>query len=689
MNIQRFRLSLPQTFAIGNKQSDGLVIEGYAVHYDKAFPAQRFPKYIIDRGAISQAVIDTYLKKPLLLWSHDMDDLPLGPVLALSNRGDGLWMRGLIRNVGKGAELIPHIEDGTVSSLSIGFVMGEPDYDEETQTYRVTEVKELFDISVVNLGRDDEAGFEPIKSGNLTHAAGSHASAVYLQRSHTMSEINQDLLAEVKQELSKEQAVTMANINKENVEKIAKLENQVKAFGDESKRTSVELKEFTEKIGTQFTKAVEALNEDRKTAMLNMSGGATLHEIPLSLEQVMNIPGGAARRLFSKNVCDDIEQAQLWSDNVHLIDMALCAKDPTRKMIPIQDRISQMKAGKFLNRLVKRFAMDTATSAEGSQYVPTGYSNRLIEMIGMASLVDNLFEKWTMLEASCYKPVEGADILATRFAQKTAYISAFDSTEQTPGSANVAYVAEMLRTRVQISGEMTDDSMIPIIPYVMDKSAKGQARALDKWDLSGDDAAGTSFDSGDVPGATDCRYCGNGLRQIAAARSGTLDMSTVDTDTFIKLWALMGTYGQNPGDLAIICSLGTYLRKFMNFRDSDGHSVVTTVDKIGSGATILNGQIGSVYGIPIIPSEWILQTFAPTGYYTGSGQTHSIIVLVNRRAFSRGIWKQPSPEIIRDGINNVYDVVTWFRSDFQCDFAASFPSASDIPVVFGYGVTTV
>lgn len=685
--MKEFRFSQPLAFEAGERNKDGITIKGMAVHYGVVFPKVGGPKYLIKPDAIDQSVIDEFMKRHPLLWSHDMDDLPLGPVQELANEPGGLRMRGLVRNIGKGEVLIPHIEDGTVRSLSIGFLMDEPEYDEKTQVWTITRIKRLFDISVVNLGHDDEAGFVPLKNGQSTHSAGSHAAAVYL-RSNNMDVTKEALLAEVKQELDKKHEVTVDLIKRETTDKIGRLESQMKEMASDHHKTTAELRTHAEKASADFKAALETINEERKAALMGVSGAATLHEIPLSLGQIMTLPGDAARGLFNKQVCEDIGLAQMWSDTVHLIDQALCAQDPTRKMVPVEKRIAAMKSGKFLNKLVRKFAMDTSTSAEGSQYVPTGYTNRLIEMIGQESKVDALFEHWNMPEASCYKPVEGADILATRFAQKTAVISAFDSTEQTPGSANIQYVAEMLRTRVQISGELTDDSMIPIIPYVMMKSAKGMARALDKWDISGDDAAGTSFDSGDVPGSTDCRYCGNGLRQIGNARSGTMDMATVDSDNFVKLWKKMGVYGQNPSDLAIVCSLAVYLMKLMNFRDSDGHSLVTSVDKFGSGATILNGQIGAIYGIPIVLSEWILNTFAPTGFYTGAGGVHSILMLLNRRAFSRGTWKQPSPEIIRDGINNVYDVVTWFRSDFQCDFAASFPSSSDIPVVWGYNIAT-
>ena len=60
----------------------------------------------------------------------------------------------------------------------------------------------------------------------------------------------------------------------------------------------------------------------------------------------------------------------------------------------------------------------------------------------------------------------------------------------------------------------------------------------------------------------------------------------------------MGKWGVNPADLAYIIGVSSYM---VLMSDSN----LLTVDKFGPNATLLNGQIGSLYGVPVIVSEHV------------------------------------------------------------------------------------
>lgn len=670
---------------------DGLVLEGMAVNYNGLFPSGGHPvKYVVSPDAIGESVIGRFMKKPLLLWSHDMYSPAVGKVLALENRPDGLWMRAVILNTGLGKDLISLIIEGAIESVSISFY-GKfeqeknedwPDEDEDTEILRVAKIKLLQEISVVNLGMDDEAVVEIAQNQNFAMPG---LGAAFI-RSDKMT-ITPELLAEVQQEAKKGGESVVLSAVKPAIDRVASLEAQVRAFDGLIERDKHDRETFITKITGDFAAAVDKLSNDRNAAIAGASGACNLKEIPLTREMLLTMPSDMLRALFRREVLDDILEFRAWNDRIFLLDMML-QHNMDYKMTPPVKRIGALKWGKYLNRIAGKFAMDTTTSAEGSQYVPVAYSSQLIDMVRQASRVDALFEQWPMQQASQYRPVEGADIIATRHAEVTAVATAPDSVEQTPGSANALFTAECLRTRVQVSGELTEDSIIPIIEYVMRKSAIGMARAMDKWDLSGDNAGATNFDSLDTPGATDCRYCGNGLRQVANARSGGVDASSWTAEKFTDLWTKMGVFGENPGNLVMITSLKVYLKHLLNMKNQAGETITTTVDKMGPAATFLTGQLAAVYAIPVILSEFVLNTLDANGFYTAASEDHSEVLLVHRPSFSRGNWKSPNSELIRDGINNVWNVVTWYRGDFQCVYAASTPASGDICAVFGYGIPT-
>ena len=72
--------------------------------------------------------------------------------------------------------------------------------------------------------------------------------------------------------------------------------------------------------------------------------------------------------------------------------------------------------------------------------------------------------------------------------------------------------------------------------------------------------------------------------------------AAVSDDMFNEVRAKLGKNGVRPSELAYIMDVNTYVRSLSvaNFR---------TLDKLGSEATLLRGQLGAVEGIPVIVSE--------------------------------------------------------------------------------------
>lgn len=83
--------------------------------------------------------------------------------------------------------------------------------------------------------------------------------------------------------------------------------------------------------------------------------------------------------------------------------------------------------------------------------------------------------------------------------------------------------------------------------------------------------------------------------------------------------ASMGKYGVKAGD----CILALSPTAYFTLVDEDE---VSTVDKYGSNATILTGELAKVRGIPVIVNESV-------PYVSGAGTNHAIGILFNRRMF--------------------------------------------------------
>lgn len=304
-------------------------------------------------------------------------------------------------------------------------------------------------------------------------------------------------------------------------------------------------------------------------------------------------------------------------------------------------------------------AMDTDTSNEGIDWIPTGIGASLHEKVRAAGRVSALFQSVQMPTNPWKWPLEGADASAYRVAEPTSD-SATKVTASTPGTGAATFDAEILGGRVLFSRSLEADSALAILPYVQRKLVQAFVDAEEKAILDGD-SDGTHQDA-DVQaiGATDPRTAWDGLRKRALANASSNGNGAASVTILAGLRAAMGRYGLNPTDLAFIVGLSSYY-------DLITDTSVTTVDKLGPAATILSGQLASVYGIPIIVSEHVREVLNASGVEDGITQTKTYALCVNRNEWVMGRRSPLSIEtddsIYRETYQRV--AVAFMREDFQ------------------------
>lgn len=303
-------------------------------------------------------------------------------------------------------------------------------------------------------------------------------------------------------------------------------------------------------------------------------------------------------------------------------------------------------------------ALDVDTAGEGSEWVPTGIGSQLHEKVRAAGKVGPLFARVDMPTNPWKWPIEGADATAYRVAEPTSD-SASKVTASTPGSGAATFDAEIMGGRTLFSRSVEADSIIAILPFVQNKLARAFVDAEEKAIIDGD-SDGTHQDS-DVSGSTDMRTAWDGLRKKGLAQTSHDGGSvTITLALFRALRAKMGKYGLNPSDLAAICSVGVYY-------DLLGLDEVKTVDKYGPQATVLNGELAKLDGIPIVVSEHFREDLNATGVHDGVTTTQTGLAMVNRGEWAIGqrmaLDVEVDDSIYRESFQRV--VVAFMREDFQ------------------------
>ena len=319
-------------------------------------------------------------------------------------------------------------------------------------------------------------------------------------------------------------------------------------------------------------------------------------------------------------------------------------------------------------------AMDTDTSNEGVDWIPTGIGASLHERVRASGKVAGLFQRINLPTNPWKWPLEGADATAYRVAEPTGD-TATKVTVSTPGTGAATFDAEIFGGRVLFSKSLEADSALAILPYVQRKLVQAFVDAEEKAILDGD-TDGTHQDSDVGSSTTDARTAWDGLRKRALANSSASGGSALTVALLAARRADMDQYGLNPMDMAFIVPISSY---YALVTDTN----VVTVDKFGPQATILNGQLGSLYGVPIIVSEHIRTDLNASGVYDAITTTKTCAYAVNRNEWVMGqrtpLALETDDSLYRETYQRV--VVGFMRQDFQ-NVNARGTSEDDTSIVY-------
>ncbi len=320
-------------------------------------------------------------------------------------------------------------------------------------------------------------------------------------------------------------------------------------------------------------------------------------------------------------------------------------------------------------------AMDVDTAAEGGNWVPTGIGADLHQKVRAAGKVSALFTRIDLPTNPWKWPIEGADATAYRVAEPTGDTES-KMTASTPGTLAATFDAEIFGARSLFSRSLEADSALAILPFVRSKIVQAFVDAEEKAILDGD-TDGTHQDSDIGASTTAAVTAWDGLRKKALANTSQATTATSAANLALIRKA-MTKWGVNPNDLAFIVGVSA-------FHALVADTTLLTVDKMGPQATILNGQVGSIYGVPVIVSEHVRENLNASGVYDGITTTKTYNLCVNRGEWAMGQRMALDVEVDDSIYRETYQrvLVGFMREDFQ----SIADAAANEDTSIGYNVT--
>ncbi len=323
-------------------------------------------------------------------------------------------------------------------------------------------------------------------------------------------------------------------------------------------------------------------------------------------------------------------------------------------------------------------ALSTTGVGTGAEFVPTGMSQELINEFRQDLQVAGLFRTINMPTKVYELPVSGAPGVAYHVTENTGDSGQTAVPATTPGTAKVTFTAQDIATLVHVSDDETQDSIVPMVPFIQGNMLRALANGLEDAIINGDTTATHQDTDTEAAGATAVQTVWKGLRKHALANNYKVDISSFSLASLIAMRKLMGKYGSNPNRLAWVVSNSAYNQMI-------GFAEVETVDKFSTAATIVNGVLERLFGIPVIVSPFMREDLDATGVNGASGNTKTGILLVHRDAFLLGDRQQIE---IRQEASPIEYRQQKLVADMRMDFQPTYAIASNPTVVFGYNLAS-
>ena len=291
-------------------------------------------------------------------------------------------------------------------------------------------------------------------------------------------------------------------------------------------------------------------------------------------------------------------------------------------------------------------AVEAAISTtEWASAIGTGVAMEMWEDIHLASMVANLFPPITMPRSPFELPTNNSETVFYPGTQSTAATQ----TDLSPTKSTLT--AYELVGEVGWSYDVDEDSVVAMAPTVRAELVRDAARAMDDVIVNASTDVGSGNINSDgvaLPGDDYRAKMGlgfNGLRNqllVSQTAHGVATAQDAAASTVHELRTKLGKYGVNPADLALVVAPEVYLKLLTD-------AAVQTLDKYGVGATILTGELGRVYGVPIIVTDFLRANKADGKVSNTPGDnTRYTALLVNRMRWRRGTMRNLLIETYRN-----------------------------------------
>ena len=591
--------NLTSTFKFVEEADDGSVnIKGYASTNDTDRAGD-----VIEKEAWEKGGLDNYTNNPVILFNHDYNR-PIGRATGLETDDRGLRIAA---NISKSAGDVTNlVKEGILRALSVGFRVKDADYIEETDGLKISDA-ELFEVSVVSVPANQAATFSVAKSFETQSEYDEWKKQFVKITEADKPQDTDDSLSSRNNEMSEK----TEDFNLEEFAKKVASETAAKIAMQQAESKAAEKADAEKAAEEQAVQEAELEQKKAEVKAIVEAGTSGAEELVSDLEKRVNDKYDNVEEVVdslkaelkekSEEITKIRESKRQFGDRGRPLDPNADIKDVEdawllAKAIGARN-IEDTKYGKSVMEKQNAMSGVAVSSADFEQIVSTNVERD----IQLQLILAPLFREIQMSSATQILPIlpdSGyAEFTANQAATGSSPHGNLAQTGDTYGSpyGGIDMTERTLSTKKLIStsylgNETEEDAILPILPLLRESMIRSHARGVENSILAGDDADGAYGTSG-------ATY--EGLLHLARNDSDYTQSTTAfasESLTALNLLAArknMGKYGLNPDDVVFIVSLSSYYQLLEDAEFQD-------VNLVGSAATKLSGEIGSVFGSKVI-----------------------------------------------------------------------------------------
>ena len=556
----------------------------------------------ISAEAWTKGGLGNFEKNPIILFNHDYNK-PIGRATGLKVTENGLELKAKISKSAPD-HVAQLVKEGILGAFSVGFRVKDADYLSETDGLKIKDA-ELFEVSVVSVPCNQAATFSLAKSFDSIEE--------YNEFKKTFTN-SVDLAG---QSLAKDEDSFEASDTPDGTEKSVQKEINM----SEVNTPEIDLDAFAKKVAEETAAKIAIRQAEEKAAAVAAQKEAEEVEAAKTLEAEnvksvikTGIETGAERlladveaKLAEKDAKMDEVILQYKKDLEEKSEEITKMRDSKRVFSDRSDDVNTVsKWGKeFMNAHL--LGVMTGKGLEG-----TSYGRDIIEKAGVnyasaqpniATEVSGQIEKEIMRElrlARAFREIQINSQAQVLPIQQDTGLATFQTGAAAAGNlqtrggaapqpAQVTLKAFRLISTTLMDNHVDEEILINLMPMLVESVARSHARAVDDAILN-HDATGSDDFSGLI------KTAGTNVFDTSVS-AANLSGTAVDAADFLGARKMMGKYGMMPEELVYVISQKRYY-------DLIADTAFADITDVGSDiATKLTGQVGAIYGTPVIVSD--------------------------------------------------------------------------------------